>query len=116
MNRRLAELAAVVAVGLLLLGWFVKYTVTSWFDAIPGNIGDAKFLLYICEHWYQVFTGRADWLSPGIFYPQAGVLGFSDALFLFGAAYSLLRTLGFDSYVAYQSSSSHCRCLAIWEH
>src|SRR6266704_5306881 len=89
MKRRLTEWVVVLPVGLLLLGWFVKYTVMSRFDVIPGNIGDAKFLLYLCEHWYQVFTGRADWLSPAMFYPQTGVLGFSDALFLFAFVYSL---------------------------
>ena len=91
-----------VTLGLLFLGFFVKHTVMSRFDAIPGNIGDAKFLLCISEHWYQVFTGQADWLSPGFFYPQTGVLGFSDSFFLFGAVYALLRTLGLDAYVVYQ--------------
>ena len=91
MKLSLKECIGVALVGLLLLGWFVKYTVTSRFDVIPGNIGDARFLLYLCEHWYQVFTSRADWLSPGMFFPQTGTLGFSDSLFLFGTVYSLLR-------------------------
>jgi hypothetical protein len=64
------EWVGVVFVGLLLLGWFAKYTVISGFDVIPGNIGDARFLLYLCEHWYQVFTGRANWLSPGTSIPR----------------------------------------------
>src|SRR5438105_2202138 len=102
MKRSLVEFCVVLIVGLLLLAWFLKYTVTSRFDLIPGNIGDAKFLLYICEHWYQVFTGRASWLSPAFFYPQTGTLGFSDSLFLFGLVYSAFRSIGRDSYAAYE--------------
>jgi hypothetical protein len=102
MKFSLREWIRAAVVGLLLLAWFVKYTVISSFDVIPGNIGDARFLLYLCEHWYQVFTGRADWLSPGMFYPQAGALGFSDSLFLFGIVYSFLRKAGLDPYAAYQ--------------
>jgi hypothetical protein len=99
---RAAEYCGALLVGVLILAWFFKYTVRSRFDLLPGNIGDAKFLLYLCEHWYEVFTGHAVWLSPGFFYPLTGTLGFSESLFLFGVVYSLFRVAGRDSYAAFE--------------
>lgn len=95
--------SAYVAFGLAGLAVFARFSVASGFDAIPGNIGDARFVLYICEHWHQVFAGRAPWLSPPILYPTQGVLGYSEAMFALGAAYSGLRHLGLDPFAAYQA-------------
>ncbi|MTJ82188.1 MAG: hypothetical protein F8N37_14440 [Telmatospirillum sp.] len=103
LTTRLCWLALYGAIGLAGTLIFFWQTTSDGFDHIPGNIGDAKFLIYVCEHWYDVFRGLADWRSPAIFYPERNVLGYSDTLFLYGLPYSLLRRAHFDCFAAYQA-------------
>ena len=49
----------------------------SGFDRIPGDLGDARLTVYVVEHWYQVFRGQAEPLSPDMFYPVKGTIGLS---------------------------------------
>ena len=83
--------------------WFFRFVILSKFDEIPGNIGDARFLIYTCEHWHKVFQGTAAWLSPPIFYPIQGVLGYSDALFIYAVPFSFFRYLQLDIYTSFQA-------------
>lgn len=101
--RKLLRWSAYAILGIAGFALFFRHSVASGLDAIPGNIGDARFVLYVCEHWHKVFAGRVPWLSPPILYPTQGVLGYSEALFAFGGAYSVLRHLGLDPFGAYQT-------------
>jgi hypothetical protein len=72
----------------------------SGLDRIPGDRGDARSTIYLTEHWYQVFRGQAEALSPAMFYPVKGTLGYSEVMFLHGIPYSLLRASGLDMFSA----------------
>lgn len=102
-RRTFLRWTAYTVFGLAGLALFARFSVASGFDAIPGNVGDARFVLYICEHWHKVFASTAPWLSPPILHPTQNVLGYSEAMFALGAAYSVLRRLGLDPFAAYQA-------------
>ena len=104
-STRKSQLASALAYSLCGLAgtlWFFRFVVISGFDEIPGTIGDTRFLIYICEHWHKVFLGTASWLSPPFFYPIKGVLGYSDALFLYSLPFSFFRYLGLDLFTSFQ--------------
>lgn len=73
---------------------------SSGFDLFPGPRGDTRLIAYLCEHWYQALQGKEALLSPSMFYPAKGTLGYSDALVLFVPPYSLLRGVGYDIFTA----------------
>jgi hypothetical protein len=73
---------------------------SSGFDLFPGDRGDARAFVYLAEHWYQVLQGHGDLLSPGMFYPVKGSLGYTDTLVAYALPYSLLRMAGFDMFSA----------------
>lgn len=95
MNRR--KLAAwLVVFGLGIVGT-VQYHLaqfSSRFDTFFGDRGDARGFAYYCEHWYQSFLGKANLLSPGVFYPTKATLAYSDLLVGYAIPYSLLRAAG----------------------
>src|SRR5690242_11418029 len=62
---------------------FFRQQIASGFDLISGDIGDARLIVYLNEHWFRVFSGLADFRSPPQFYPLEGTLGYSDAFFLY---------------------------------
>ena len=73
---------------------------SSRFDTFFGDRGDPRGIVYFCEHWYQSFLGKANLLSPGLFYPTKGTLSSSDLLAAYAIPYSLLRALGFGMFSA----------------
>jgi len=75
----------------------------QFFDAMPGDVGDARLNNYFLENVYQFFFGKSDslWHLP-FFYPFPFVLGFSDNLFGSAPAYILARSLGAASDTAFQ--------------
>ncbi|CAK0763126.1 putative Glycosyltransferase RgtA/B/C/D-like domain-containing protein [uncultured Gammaproteobacteria bacterium] len=83
-----------IFVGLTALLVFYRATVLSGFDAVLGDLGDARFNLVILEHWWLVAQGREAWLNPGFFHPAPEVLGYSDALALLAPPYVLARWVG----------------------
>lgn len=91
-----------------VLAWFMgaaiffRQQIGSGFDLISGDIGDARLIVYINEHWFRVFSGLAEFRSPPQFYPLEGTLGYSDAFFLYQIFYSPLRLLGIDQFLAFQ--------------
>jgi hypothetical protein len=72
----------------------------SRFDMFPGDRGDARLVSYLLEHWYQVFRGNDNWLSPQMFYPVKGVIAYADLLFGYSIPYSILRTFGLGIFEA----------------
>lgn len=81
---------------------FFRSSVTSGFDKIMGNVGDARLIAVIHEHWLEVLRGDASWRSPAFFYPQQNTLGYSDTFVLNEVFYLPLRIAGFDMYAAMQ--------------
>ncbi len=91
---------AALLVGLLVTILLHRHQVASGFDLFPGPRGDTRQTAYVCEHWYRVLQGKVELLSPTIFYPVRGTLGYSDALLLFVPPYSLLRAAGLNIFTA----------------
>ena len=89
-----------LVVGMLGTAAWHRTLIASGFDRIPGNVGDARWYTYIAEHWYQVFHGQADLLSPGMFYPVKGILGYSETMFVHALPYAGLRLAGMDMFSA----------------
>ncbi len=94
----------------LLLGWvvvdllFFRHNYLSGFDQLFGDLGDPRIVLTLLEHWYHWWQGLSSWASPPFFWPVDGVLGYTDAYFLFAIPYVLLRELGVDGYLAMELS------------
>jgi hypothetical protein len=81
---------------------FFRQQITSNFDLISGSIGDARLIIFINEHWFRVFSGLTEFLSPTLFYPLQGTLGYSDAFLLYQIFYTPFRLLGADEFLAFQ--------------
>ncbi|MGH9900443.1 MAG: hypothetical protein ACRD68_01240 [Pyrinomonadaceae bacterium] len=71
---------------------------TTSFDTFFGDRGDARGVVALCEHWYLSLRGKAELLSPGMFYPVKNTIGYSELLFGFGLPYSLVRATGLDMF------------------
>jgi len=93
---------------MVLVVWFAGALVffraqwRSGWNLMMGNDGDPRLVVYLNEHWFQVFHGQASWLNPGFFYPVKGLLGWSDTFFLYQVFYGPLRLLGADPFLAMQ--------------
>jgi hypothetical protein len=81
---------------------FYRSPIFTGFTSLQGSNGDSRLLSYLNEHWYLVFTGRADWRNPSYFFPVANDLGFTDAFALFQPLYVPLRLLGLNQFTAFQ--------------
>lgn len=81
---------------------FFREQWTSGFNKLMGNDGDARLIVYVCEHWFRVFHGQASWRNPQFYYPLKNLLGWSDTFFLFEVFYAPLRLVGFDPFIAMQ--------------
>jgi hypothetical protein len=73
---------------------------SSGLDVFPGDRGDSRLITILLEHWYQVFQGTNEWLSPPMFYPVKGVLGYADLLLGYAIPYSILRVFGVGMFKA----------------
>ena len=98
----IVEIVIYAIVGLLFGCIFLRQVVFSRFDLLLGDVGDARFIGVILEHWWQVLQGTAPWLSPPFFFPVQEVLGYSDALFLNALPYVVLRFMGIDPFTSGQ--------------
>jgi hypothetical protein len=89
--------AALFATGFALVfrGWLF-----SAFDSAFGDEEDGYLALALIEHWRHVFSGEARWTDPIFFFPHHGVLGYTDAFFLFGVVDAPLRLVGVDAFMA----------------
>jgi hypothetical protein len=87
---------------LIFISLFVLFRpfFASHFDLTLGDPGDGRFELAILEHWTKVFHGQAAIGSPNFFYPEKGVLGYSDAFLGLGLLHAFFRLLGADRYLA----------------
>ena len=107
---RAFEVVAQIAIGAIFLIAFFRILPLTRFDAIPGDQGDVRLIIFTLEHWWNTYQGNASWQSPPFYYPTRGTLGYTDALFLPSLIYSAIRALGtyrfatFDIFVAFQGT------------
>ncbi|HVI53966.1 MAG TPA: hypothetical protein VM621_02805 [Luteibacter sp.] len=87
----------------LLVGfWFVPLAQTCHLACVPGDLGDARFNSVVLEHFYRWVTGAdRSFMSPSFFYPMPGTLTFSDNHLGTAWLYSVIRSLGWDRYDAF---------------
>ncbi|MEK6337083.1 MAG: hypothetical protein AABM67_19340 [Acidobacteriota bacterium] len=117
--RTLAGWLVVLGLG---IGGTVQYHLaqfSSRFNIFFGDRGDARGFAYYCEHWYQSFLGKANLLSPGVFYPTKATLAYSDLLVGFAVPYSCLRAAGIGMFSSIEivvvifTFLSYVTCLAL---
>jgi hypothetical protein len=98
-RREPALAAAGWLVGVLV---FFRDPVFSGFDTFTGDEGDARLVVFLHEHWWQVWHGDRPWRTPPMFHPTTDVLSYSDTYLLDQLLYTPLRLLGVEPFVAYQ--------------
>lgn len=90
-------MAAWLVVGALLAAglYFFPLRNSGFFSAMPGDLADGRFNLYVLEHVYLWSAGQAASLwSPDFFYPFRNVLAFSDNHLGSAPVYILFRLAG----------------------
>lgn len=92
---------ALVGLALTLFINYHKIFFSNW-NLLPGDVGDSRLLIFILEHWFNVFKGHESFFHLNMFFPDKMALGYSDALFLFSIPYSTFRLLGFDIFTSFQ--------------
>jgi hypothetical protein len=81
---------------------FFRFQWLSGFDRVSGDDGDGRLTIYLHEHLFRWLSGEASLTSPQMFYPEPGVLGYSDAFLLNLPAYAALRAAGIDAFLSHQ--------------
>lgn len=101
MPARLLEIVAVIVLAACGLMLFFGPAIKSGFALYPGDLGDWRFNGAVAEHWFAVLTGREQWRDPIYYFPVKGMLGYSDALFLFVPFYVPFRIVGIEPSLAF---------------
>lgn len=99
--RQFAE--RIVVIALFVAGYAVLFR-RFLFTGLDGTFGDDEdgaILLAYVEHWRHVLIGLSGWADPSFFFPQRGVLAYTDAYVLYGLAHAPLRLIGFDTFRAF---------------
>ena len=99
-SAQLSYLIASLLCGLLCILVTFRSFFWSHFDLVSGDAADGRLCLALLEHWTKVFSGRAELASPNFFFPEPGVMGYSESLFLCAIPFSCLRALHVDRYLA----------------
>src|SRR3954451_21761291 len=91
-------LAALISVAAY---WVLARSYLSTGTAL-GDLGDARFNLYILEHTFRYLTGLdSSYQSPDIYYPFPGTLFFSDLHIGSVPFYLLFSSAGASPFTAY---------------
>ena len=73
------------------------------FDAISGDIGDARFNAYVLEHTWLWITGiHASLFDMPMFYPHSNTYAYSDFMLGFAPCYWFFRWIGCEILLSYQ--------------
>jgi len=79
---------------------FFRWQITSNFDLVFGDRGDARFVTFIHEHVYRSLIGHSALLTPPFFFDQIKTLGYSDTFLLNQLTYAPLRLAGIEPMLA----------------
>ncbi len=85
-------------------GVFFRAQLTSGFDRMIGDRGDARLIVLLHEHWVNVLGGHEPWRDPGFLHPVTNVLGHSDTFLVNQVFYLPLRLVGLDPFLSFQLS------------
>jgi hypothetical protein len=100
--RFVPTLAWTIGVWLVAAAVFFRNFLLTGFDKIIGDPGDARLDIFLRENLHQFLRGRAEFLSPPMFFPIKGTLGYSDAYLLDGLIYVPLRLIGLDPFLSFE--------------
>jgi hypothetical protein len=109
---------SLLAVG--VLAWaggatvFFRYPLFSSFAVIFGERGDGRMIVYFHEHLFNALRGKAQFVSPGFFYPVPDALGMAPAFLLNIVPYTILRDIGCDPFLAFQLLLVGCHWCVLW--
>ena len=98
------KLGFALIAGLLGLALFHSGEFGSQFNQMMGDRIDVRFCSFINEHLFQALRGKAEWLSPAMFFPHKGTLGYSDVFLLHFLAYAPFRVFTDNPFSALQFS------------
>ena len=93
-----------VLFGLFMGLYFITLNVTGIeFTHFPGDMGDARFNIYLLEHAHKFLMGGGGsfWDAPFMF-PEERVITYSDNLLGSAPVYSIFRILGLDTHTSFQ--------------
>jgi hypothetical protein len=96
--RRLSEGLPYLA-AVLVTAYLYRFVFSG---ALVGDTGDARWTVALHEHWFRVWQGKEAIRDLMYFFPLKSTLGTSDAFFLQGQIYSLLRAFEVDIAPAWQ--------------
>ena len=91
-------------IGLIAGVYFINITLLSVkLEFFPGDYGDARFCMYLLEHFHLYMTGSVDsfWDAPFL-YPETNVITYSENLVGSGIFYSLPRLFGCSRETSFQ--------------
>src|SRR5262249_15910416 len=100
--RLVPTLVWMIGVWVVAAGIFFRNFLLTGFDKITGDAGAARLDIFIRENLHQFLRGRAEFLSPPMFFPIKGTLGYSDAYLLDGLIYVPLRLIGLDPFLSFE--------------
>ena len=96
------SVAWVVVIWLAAATVFFRNFLLSGGDKIIGDAGDARFDIFLRENFFQFLLDKSEFLSPPMFFPVKGTLGYSDAYLLDGLIYVPLRMIGLDPFLSFE--------------
>ena len=96
------SVAWVVVIWLAAATVFFRNFLLSGGDKIIGDAGDARFDIFLRENFFQFLLDKSEFLSPPMFFPVKGTLGYSDAYLLDGLIYVPLRMIDLDPFLSFE--------------
>jgi hypothetical protein len=90
-------------IGLAIVVFLIGLVLFFKMGADPGDLGDARFNMYVLEHGYRwlVRLDHSFWSAP-FFYPAQNVIAYSDNHLGSLLAYAFFRVLGANREMAFQ--------------
>jgi hypothetical protein len=90
-------------IGLAIVVFLIGLVLFFKIGADPGDLGDARFNMYVLEHGYRwlVRLDQSFWSAP-FFYPAQNVIAYSDNHLGSLLAYAFFRILGANRETAFQ--------------
>lgn len=91
-----------IAIFFFLMNVIYIYQLLNGGNKIFGDLGDARFNLYILEHIYLYVVQEVNSIDLNIFFPANHTLYLSDNNFLVALFYVPFRLVGVDKYTSFQ--------------
>jgi hypothetical protein len=98
--------------GFLIGVYFGFYEFWNGFDAISGDLGDARFNAFVLEHTWLWLKGiHPSLFDMPIYYPTQNAYSYSDYLFGTAPLYWFMRQIGLEMLLSYQGWLIGCASL-----